>query len=53
MQELIIKYLRKIWRGKNIIKRNAIIRLHNEGRDIKKYKGDSPYLNDYIERLNK
>ena len=41
------------WRGKNIIKRNAIIRLHNEGRDIKKYKGDSPYLNDYIERLNK
>lgn len=41
------------WRGKNIIKRNAIIRLHNEGREIKKYKGDSPYLNDYIERLNK
>lgn len=39
------------WRGKNVIKRNAIIKLHNEGKDIKKYKGDSPYLNEYIEKL--
>lgn len=39
------------WRGKNIIKRNAIIRLHNEGKDILKYKGDSPYINEYIELL--
>lgn len=41
------------WRGKNIIKRNAIIKLYNNGIDIEKYKGDSPYLNNYIERLNK
>ena len=41
------------WRGKNIIKRNAIIRLHNRGVNIEKYKGDSPYLNKYIEILNK
>ena len=39
------------WRGKNVIKRNSIIKLHNEGKDIKKYKGDSPYLNEYIQRL--
>ncbi|MEN8077239.1 tRNA epoxyqueuosine(34) reductase QueG [Clostridioides difficile] len=39
------------WRGKNVIRRNAIIKLHNEGKDIKKYNGDSPYLNEYIQRL--
>lgn len=39
------------WRGKNVIKRNAIIKLHSEGKDIKKYSGDSPYLNEYIQRL--
>lgn len=41
------------WRGKNVIKRNAIIKLHSEGKDIKKYSGDSPYLSEYIQRLNK
>lgn len=39
------------WRGKNVVKRNAIIKLYSEGNDIKKYKGDSPYINEYIERL--
>ena len=39
------------WRGKNVIKRNAIIRLHNNGKDIKKYEGDSPYINEYISKL--
>lgn len=39
------------WRGKNVIRRNAIIKLHNEGKDIKKYNGDSSYLNEYIQRL--
>lgn len=39
------------WRGKNVIKRNAIIKLHNEGEDISRYKGDSPYINEYIDRL--
>lgn len=39
------------WRGKNVIKRNAIIKLYNEGENIGKYKGDSPYINEYIERL--
>ena len=42
------------WRGKNIIKRNAIIRLHNRGVKYRKnIRGDSPYLNKYIEILNK
>lgn len=39
------------WRGKNVIKRNAIIKLYNEGHNIDKYKGDSPYLNEYIEKI--
>ena len=41
------------WRGKNVIKRNAIIKLYSEGKDINIYKGDSPYLNEYIDRLIK
>ncbi|MGL4346373.1 MAG: tRNA epoxyqueuosine(34) reductase QueG [Cellulosilyticaceae bacterium] len=40
------------WRGKNVIKRNAIMRLADEGQDIQQYKGDSPYINHYIERLS-
>ena len=39
------------WRGKNVIKRNSIIKLYNEGESIVKYSGDSPYINAYIERL--
>lgn len=41
------------WRGKNVIKRNAIIRMHKEGEEIERFKGESPYLNEYIERLKK
>ncbi|MGL6174964.1 MAG: tRNA epoxyqueuosine(34) reductase QueG [Cellulosilyticaceae bacterium] len=41
------------WRGKNIIKRNAIIRMQRDGAEIEQFKGDSPYLNEYIERLKK
>ncbi|MEF9960726.1 MAG: tRNA epoxyqueuosine(34) reductase QueG [Niameybacter sp.] len=41
------------WRGKNVIRRNAIIRLAREGSDIQKFKGDSPYINDYIGQLSK
>lgn len=40
------------WRGKNVIKRNAIIRMAREGKDISYLKGDSPYINDYIKRLS-
>ena len=40
------------WRGKNVIRRNAIIHMDHKGYDIKEYKGDSPYINDYIDRLN-
>ena len=54
----IINFLRRIYQGhlvdgeeKNVIKRNAIIKLHNEGENIERYKGDSPYINEYIERL--
>lgn len=39
------------WRGKNVIKRNAIIRLAREGYDIENFKGNSGYINDYIERI--
>lgn len=39
------------WRGKNVIKRNSIIKLYNEGKNIEKFKGDSSYINEYIERL--
>lgn len=39
------------WRGKNVIKRNAIINLYNKGYDISQLKSDSSYINDYINRL--
>lgn len=39
------------WRGKNVIRRNAIIHLAHKEQEIEKFKGDSPYINDYIERL--
>lgn len=40
------------WRGKNVIKRNALIHLAAKGEDISEFKGDSPYINGYIDRLN-
>jgi epoxyqueuosine reductase len=40
------------WRGKNVIKRNALIHLSKKGEDIKRYRQDSPYINEYIDRLN-
>lgn len=39
------------WRGKNVIRRNAIIHMVRDGYNVEKFKGDSPYINDYIERL--
>ncbi|ATD55812.1 tRNA epoxyqueuosine(34) reductase QueG [Clostridium chauvoei] len=39
------------WRGKNVLKRNAIIRKKNNGDNIGDIKSDSPYLKDYIDRL--
>lgn len=39
------------WRGKNVIRRNAIINLFKTGYSIKEFKGDSEYLNKYIEML--
>lgn len=39
------------WRGKNVIRRNAIIKMHNEKYDVDEFKGDSPYINKYIEML--
>lgn len=40
------------WRGKNVIKRNALIAMHQKGRTIDTYKGESAYINDYIDQLN-
>ena len=40
------------WRGKNVIRRNAIINIKHNGREIEKYRGNSEYINKYIERLN-
>lgn len=39
------------WRGKNVIRRNAIIHMQNKGFDISKYRGDSEYINAYINRM--
>ncbi len=39
------------WRGKNVIRRNAIISMHKNNYNINEFKGDSSYINDYIDRL--
>ncbi len=39
------------WRGKNVIRRNSIIKLFNEGKSIKDINGDSPYIKKYLDRL--
>lgn len=39
------------WRGKNVLRRNAIIELKNQGKEICSYLGDSDYINSYIKRL--
>lgn len=39
------------WRGKNVLKRNALIKINNNNEDIKLIKTDSPYLKDYVDRL--
>ncbi len=39
------------WRGKNVLKRNALIRINNDKGDISGVKTDSPYLKDYVDRL--
>ena len=39
------------WRGKNVIKRNAILRMAYEGEAIEHLLGDSPYINGYIEKI--
>lgn len=40
------------WRGKNVIRRNAVIGMAREGNDIKEFIGDSSYINDYVNRLD-
>ena len=39
------------WRGKNVIKRNAIIKLLSEKQDISTIVTDSPYIKEYLERI--
>ena len=39
------------WRGKNVLKRNAIIKINSNSGDIQSIKTDSPYLKDYVNRL--
>lgn len=39
------------WRGKNVLRRNAILALHAKGEEVSAYRGDSEYLNAYITRL--
>ena len=41
------------WRGKNVIKRNALINMKYNDKNIDEFLGDSEYINNYIERLNK
>lgn len=39
------------WRGKNVIKRNALIHLYHKGEVINDFKCESSYVNEYIDRL--
>ena len=39
------------WRGKNVIKRNAIIKLYEQGENISIYRGKSPYIDEYIDKI--
>lgn len=39
------------WRGKNVIKRNALLNLAKLGVPIESLRSESPYLNEYIDRL--
>ncbi|MBE5962963.1 MAG: tRNA epoxyqueuosine(34) reductase QueG [Lachnospiraceae bacterium] len=39
------------WRGKNVIKRNALIRLAREGYDLTPYVTEAEYVNKYIDRI--
>lgn len=39
------------WRGKNVIKRNALIHLYHKGEQISHLKSESDYINAYIDRL--
>lgn len=39
------------WRGKNVLKRNAIIKINSDSGEIESIKTDSPYLKDYVNRL--
>lgn len=39
------------WRGKNVLKRNALIKIRHNNGDISDIKTDSPYLKDYVDRL--
>ena len=39
------------WRGKNVIKRNALINMYHNDVDISQLKGESDYINEYIDRL--
>lgn len=48
-----IKHTSCGWRGKNVIKRNALIRMAYEEKDILSYKGESPYINEYVERARR
>lgn len=41
------------WRGKNVLRRNAILQLAKQGEEIEQYRGDSPYINKYIDLLQK
>lgn len=39
------------WRGKNVLRRNAIVQLAKQGEEIEQYRGDSPYINKYVDLL--
>lgn len=41
------------WRGKNVIKRNAIIGVNylDKKYDLNEFRGESPYINEYIDKL--
>lgn len=48
-----INYTSCGWRGKNVIRRNSIISMNKNNYDISEFKGDSSYINAYIDTLIK
>lgn len=48
-----ISYTSCGWRGKNVIRRNAIVQLNKCGYEVEQLLGESEYINRYIQRITR